>query len=57
MVVIVKTKNNSDAVKAINLAKKFVTSKKNKEYVRELDQKVKTLIKKGYDIKQLKFQF
>ena len=57
MVVIVKTKNNSDAVKAINLAKKFVTSKKNKEYVRELDKKVKTLIKKGYDIKQLKFQF
>ena len=57
MVVIVKTKNKSDAVKAINLAKKFVTSKKNKEYVRELDKKVKTLIKKGYDIKQLKFQF
>ncbi len=57
MVIIVRTKNNIDAMNAIKLARKFVTTKKNKDYLSEMNKKVKNLIKKGHDIKQLKFKF
>ena len=57
MTLTVKPRNNSEAVKAIQTVKKIVTTKKDKDYLSGMNKKVKTLIKKGYKINELKFKF
>ena len=69
MVLLVKTKNNTDAIRAIDIAKRSLIYKppktiKQKHYVvnkmRYLDkltEVVKQLKKRGYQVKQLAFKF
>ncbi len=69
MVLLVKTKNNTDALKAINIArqtlnithpktikhKRYVSSKTR--YLNNLTKGVLELKKKGYQVKQIAFKF
>ena len=69
MVVIVKTKNNTHTLKAINVAKhalrvepprtlkqkKYITKKM--KYLNNLTKGVQQLKKQGYQVKQLAFKF
>jgi hypothetical protein len=57
MTLIVKPKSNRQAVQAIQTVKKVVSTKKDKDYLSGMTKKVKTLIKKGYKINELKFKF
>lgn len=68
MVLIVKTKNNTDALKAINIAKSALRTgyktEKQKQYhikqMRQMDNLIKgvqQLKKQGYQIKQVAFKF
>ena len=68
MVLIVNTKNNTDALKAINIAKSALRTgyktEKQKQYhikqMRQMDNLIKgvqQLKKQGYQIKQVAFKF
>ena len=69
MVLIVNTKNNTDALKAINIAKSAMKktgykTEKQKQYhikqMRQMDNLIKgvqQLKKQGYQIKQVAFKF